>query len=116
MATIAEIRKRALRRIKVLAIGQKPDPAYDLLASNAYVSVHSYYLNTGNINWAVEDDIPEEYEGPIVSLLAERLKGEFPLKQDLVQTLMADKIVAERDLRLISSVDYQSMPVKVTDF
>ena len=98
MATIAQLRNRALKKLRVLEEGETPtnEVIADVLA--AYTSLHDRLSKDGAITWDFDEDIPSEAERPMVAILAAEMADDFGVDEMRYQRLLAESTRARGDL------------------
>lgn len=108
MATTAEIRNKALKRLGVLGRGQtaRSEDTADLDA--AYVELHAKLETDGLAPWGANTvDIPAEFVDDVVSLLAFSRADEYSLSQAKYQRLALAASRAVPNMRRLLQVPLQ---------
>lgn len=95
MTTTAVLATRALRRLRVAAIGQVPDAAMQAEAEQALIDMHAAWTATG----LTVPGLPLEnrFDEGVIAMLAVRLAGTFGKEPD--QILYRDSQRGERQVR-----------------
>ena len=87
MATAAQIRERALRKLGINAAGQTTQAEVREDLDQAYQEVHAM-LSTKNIApWDFDEDIPDEFAEPVVFLVADSRKDDYAIPNDRYQRI-----------------------------
>lgn len=114
MATAAEIRNRAMKRLGVLSQGQVAQAEYSSDLAQAYVEVYAELDAMGLVDWDFDEEVPDELAWSVVALVAYARVDEYSIPNDRRQRLGADASVAinrMRELResnVYNRVQYQA--------
>lgn len=116
MATKAEIRDRALRKLGVLATGQTPDANAASLATTAYDEIHAELSSLGLAVWAATADCPEKLSEHVANLIAYRLVNDFSVSSERYQRIVADSSRSESYIHRMINGEYIYAPVDYLDY
>lgn len=108
MATVEEVRNKALKRLGVLGRGQtaRSEDAADLDA--AYIELHAYLENKNLAPWGDKTvDVPPEFVDPVVDLLANSRATEYSIPDKKYQRIIGRASIAESRMQEILQVDPQ---------
>lgn len=124
MATKAEVRNKALRKIRVIESGQTPetDAATDVDAT--YDELHAYLSKENAAYWDLDEDIPDEAVPFVVVILASMIADEFAVEEMRSQRLHIRAFGLEGapdngalgQLIELASNQYVSMPIEAEYF
>lgn len=109
MATAEEIRDKAAKKLYVLSTGQtlRSEIAADL--TEAYKEVYAALDAMSLITWDFDDEVPDEFVWPVVSLVAMARANEYAVPVDHYQRLAVDANGATRHMReLLASNVYET--------
>ena len=90
MATSAELRNKALRKLGVFGTGQTPSAQKQADLDASYVEVYAELSSRSLTTWDSDEDIPEEYVSSMVSLMADSRKDEYRVPNDIYQRITID--------------------------
>lgn len=116
MATTAEIRNKALKRLGVLGRGQtaRSEDADDL--DSAYQELHAELEAEGMTPWGANTaDIPAQYVNSIVSLLAFSRINEYSVPTERFQRITLTAAGARRKIRSLQQIPQQG-PTPIENF
>lgn len=116
MATAAEIRDRALRRLGVLAFGQTASPEAADAAETAFSEYYASLAQIGLAVWAFSGDVPDILAEPVINGLCQRLLNDFSVSNERYQRIMADASQSEAQIRRMIGNEYVYKPVDILDF
>ena len=77
MATQAQIRTKALEKLKVFSPGVELPVSDSNIVDEAYDNLYATLLEEGAVWWGSGDDVPAEAVLPIVSILAAEVADNF---------------------------------------
>lgn len=117
MATKAQIKTRALRRLRVLAAGETASTDIDDIIDAAYDATYAMLAEDGTVTWGSTDDVPDEAEYAFTTLVAAQCADEFGVPEDRYRRLQAEawgpdgagRKCAMRKLREYSAQQYAPM-------
>ena len=81
MATKAQLRNKALKKLQVLEEGESPTNEVISDVEAAYDELHRYLLNRGAIFWDSDESIPDECVRPMVAILAAEMADDFGIQE-----------------------------------
>lgn len=118
--TLADLYRKTLQRLGVLAVGEDPHADDTLLVADRYASLHELLLANDLTDWAVTDQPPDFAEIPLVAMLAYYCAGEFGRDSERYKIEGAIDLPgteggpsrAERQLRKQLSAKYISEPAE----
>jgi hypothetical protein len=90
MSTAAQIREKALRKLGVKATGQTTQAEIAADLDNAYTEVYAMLSSLGLTTWDSDEDIPDEFVAPVVSLVAFARVDEYSIPNDRFQRIDLD--------------------------
>ena len=116
MATTAEIRNRALKRLGVLSRSQTASAADNAEIDQAYKEVYAILDNKGLAIWGSNTaDVPDRFVDPISALVAASRVEEFSVPVPKYQRIMGAASTAENRIRELQSVG-KNAPTKIQAF
>lgn len=95
MASAAEIRNKALRRLGVLAIGQTATAEQGADLEAAYAEVYAALLERNLAVWGASEAVPDYLVNPVVALVAYARVNEYSVSDSRYQRLARDAGSAE---------------------
>lgn len=116
MATTAEIRNKALKRLGILGRGQtaRSEDAADLDA--AYAELHAMLQVKGLTPWgSATADIPAQYVNDVVFLLAFWRADEYSVSPAKYQRISFGAAIAETNIRELQALGIQA-PTKTENY
>jgi hypothetical protein len=118
-----QLRRKVLEKLQVLAADEPVSAADGQIVQAAYESLHAILIIDDLVTWVVTEDIPDEFEGPMVAMTAAELVDEFHCPDGLkVKILLEGKYnasptsFAERQLRRLTSPGYEGEPAETEYF
>jgi hypothetical protein len=118
-----QLRRKVLEKLQVLASGEPVDSDDGQLVQAAYESLHAILIADDLVTWVVSEDIPDEFEWPMIAMVAAELVDEFHCPDGLkVKILLEGKYnaaptsFAERQLRRLTSPGYDGEPAETEYF
>lgn len=108
MATKAEIRNRAARKIGVLGIGQTLGAQYTGVVDEAYDNVFYQLRAKGFNTWAYAAEVPAQVADYYSTLVANKCAVELGASSEKIATLAAQEPQAMREIQLYLSPSYAS--------
>lgn len=113
MATAAEIRNKAAKKLGVLATGQtlESEIADDL--DEAYDEVYAALDAKNLVTWDYDEEIPDEYIGPVVALVAFARADEYGIPNDRYQRIAGDMSRALNEIRELQESNAYTTPKAV---
>lgn len=98
MATQADVRNKAAKRLGILGIGQvlQADIAEDI--DEAYDEIFQELQTLGLTTWATDDDIPEQFVVPVVAMVAASRATEYGLSESQYVRIMSEAAIAMRTM------------------
>lgn len=116
MATKAEIRDRALRKLGVLATGQTADANAADLAGTAYDEIHAELTELGLAIWPLTAECPDRLSEHVANLVAYRLVNDFSVSSERYQRIVADSSRSESYIHRMINGEYLYKPVEYLDY
>lgn len=117
--TPTALRRKVLEKLQVLASGEPVNAADGQVVQTAYESLHAILITDDLVTWVVSENIPDEFEGPIITMVAAELVDEFHTPDALkIKILLEGKYnasptsFAERQLRRLTSPGYNGEPAE----
>lgn len=111
-----DLKYRVLLRLGKVAAGDVPEPDDGITVSLRYEALHALLTAKDLCDWNVSDDIPEEFELVIVSMVAAECAREFADVDPGIQLEgrfgLAQPSPAERQLRQLMARTYVSKPAQ----
>lgn len=77
MATKAQVRNKALKKIKALEEGETPTNEVIADVEAVYDEIYAYLATDNAVTWDGDEDIPAEAVRPMVSILAAEIADQF---------------------------------------
>ena len=90
MATAAEIREKALKKLGVKTTGQTTQSEVTADLNAAYTEVYAMLDALGLTTWDSDEDVPDEMVLPVVFLVANSRKDEYSIPNDRYQRVSSD--------------------------
>lgn len=109
MATVAEVKKRALQLLGRAVIGQGVQSQHDTRIGTAYTEVYADLKTEGIATWAEAGTIPDDVSPHLVALMAFNAVDEYGVSNARYQRIVARSIPAKREIRAIVTPDYESL-------
>jgi hypothetical protein len=111
--TLAELYEKTLQKIGLIAANEAAEPEDVALVAARYVGLYNLLNGLDLVSWAQSAAIPDQFEIPLVTMLACHCASEFRVPPADYQKLLAEGGVAlpqtswaERQLRLLIAKDY----------
>lgn len=108
MATKAEIRNAAARKVGILGIGQTLSSQYHAIIDAAYDALFYQLREKGFNTWAYAADVPTQIEDYYSTLVAGKCALELGASSERIATIAASSPVAMREIQLFMSPSYAS--------
>lgn len=77
MATKAQVRNKALKKLKALEEGEAPTNEVIADVEAAYDELYAFLATKNAVTWDSDEDIPDEAVRPIVSILSAEMADDF---------------------------------------
>ena len=90
MATKAQVRNKALKKLQVLEEGESPTNEVISDVEEVYDELHRYLLNRGAVFWDSDEEIPDECVRPMVVMLAAEMADDFGVNEQRYQRLQVE--------------------------
>lgn len=114
--TLQDLKYHVLLKLGVVAAGDPVSPDDGATVELRYRSLHSLLEVEELTTWNVVEDIPEEFELPIVSMTAAECANDFANTDPAIQLAgkfgLPQASPAERTLRRLMATTYVSTPAK----
>jgi hypothetical protein len=119
--TLQELKYRVLLRLGVVAAGESVNADDGETVLLRYRALNALLLQRDLINWTSEEGVPDEYELPILDMVAAEAVGHFahPDPQGVIamgKFGLVPPSPAEIQLRQLASPSYMSRPVQTEYF
>lgn len=118
--TLEELKYRVLLQLNVVAAGDSPNPDDAATVESRYVALHRLLQAQSLTDWNVSDDIPEEFEIPIVAMMVAECAQPFGNADQMIQAQgkfgLPKPSPAERQIRRLTAKTYVSQPAKAEYF
>ena len=108
MATKAEVRNKALKKLRVIAEGETPSSEIITDVEAAYDELHADLCTKDAITWDIDEDVPDEAVRSMVTVLASEVADDFAVDETRYQRLKFEAGQALNKLIYIASSDYIS--------
>jgi len=113
MATTTEISTKVLQYLVRLQAGQTANADDVTLITDAYNSLYLILRDNHSVNWGPDDDIPQEFELPIVMILG----NQGPVCKAFGRPVdMNDLLLGERMLKQSLAIDNNYQPAQMQSF
>lgn len=90
MATAAEIREKAVRRLNIVSrYNTTPSPIQNSL-DDAYTEVYAMLSKRRLTTWDFDQEVPDEFVNPVVDLVAYSRANEFKIPNELYTRIGID--------------------------
>jgi hypothetical protein len=104
--TLAELKEKALKKLRVLSPSQSA-PAYaNTIVGDAYDSVYEQLKTEKLIYWGSSDDIPDDLAYQIIALVIFNSADEFHVPEPRLARLERQSLIAMKDIRRKTTPDY----------
>ncbi len=114
--TLQELKYRVLLKLGVVAAGDSPNPDDGATVLLRYTALHALLRLNELVDWDVSEDIPDEFETPIVLMTAAECARDFgdtdPGLQIEAKFGLPVPSPAERQLRQLNARTYVSKPAE----
>lgn len=90
MATVTQIREKALKKLGVKATGQTTQSEIQADVDAAYNEVYATLAALTLTTWDLDEDIPDAFVAPVTSLTADARKDEYSIPNDRYQRITLD--------------------------
>lgn len=90
MAVAAEVRNKALRKLGVFGTGETASAKKQADLDAAYTETYAELASRSLTTWDIDEEVPDEFVAPIVSLMADSRKDEYRIPNDLYQRITVD--------------------------
>ena len=110
MATAAEIRNKAVKKLGVLATGQTLESEIAADLDEAYSEVYAALSAKNLTTWAEDEEVPPEYIGPVVALVAFARVDEYGVPNDRYQRIAGDVSRATAEIRELQESNVYKTP------
>ena len=90
MPTNIEIRERAVRKLGLRSMSQTTSSEIADDLDQAYLEVYAMLDKQTLTTWDLDEDIPDEFSHPVVSLVADSRKNEYPIPVDKYARISLD--------------------------
>lgn len=103
MATSAEIREKAARKLGVLGVGQtlRSEISDDL--DEAYTEVYRELESDDMALWEIDEEVPDQFVWPVVAMVAYRRAVEYGVPQERFVRIAGDQIIAESRIKRLQA-------------
>lgn len=109
MATKAEVRNKALKKLRVIAEGETPSTEIITDVEATYDELHADLCAKDAITWDIDEDVPDESVRSMVAILASEMADDFAVDEGRYQRLKLEASLALNKLIYIASADYVSI-------
>jgi hypothetical protein len=114
--TLQELKYRVLLRLGVVAAGDSPNADDGATVELRYRALYNMLESDRLTRWNLSEDIPDEYEAPIIAMTAAECARDFGNADPGIQVEgkygLPAASPAERQLRRLLSTTYVSTPAK----
>lgn len=118
--TLQDLKYHVLLKLSVVAAGDSPNSQDGATVELRYRSLHSQLTAHRLTDWSVSDDIPEEFETPVVAMVAADCARDFGNPDPLIQAEgkfgMSPPSPAERQIRRLLSRTYVTTTARTEYF
>lgn len=116
MATLSQVRTRALRRLGVVGVGVTPTGAQDEDMKQAYSEVYAELEELNLTEWAEDEDVPTKFADTISNLVASKRLDEYGVSSERYQRIMSKAANSEAEIRRLIAGSYVSEPTHFKDY
>lgn len=109
MATVAEVKKRALQLLGITRVNQSAQSQDDTRIGTAYTEVYEDLKKDSIATWAVAGVIPDEVAPHLVSLMAFNAVDEYGVSKERYSRIVGRASIAKREIRTLVTPDYESL-------
>ena len=110
MATAAKIRDMAATRLGILGEGETlPSYESDDL-DQAYTEVHAQLSALNIVVWDFDEEIPDEYAGPVTDLVAAARINDYGIPNDRYQRIISSAAAAFGNIKELKGGDAYITP------
>ena len=110
MATSAEIRDMAATRLGILSEGNALQSNHSSDLDQAYVEVYAQLAAKNLTVWDSDEDIPDEYAGHVVDLVAMARVNDYGIPNDRYSRILNSASVALREIKELQTSDAFDTP------
>jgi hypothetical protein len=108
VATQAEVRKRALRKLGLASTSQAPTSDLDSDMQEAYTETYTMLERQSQTFWGESLDVPDEIANHLAALMAFTRANDYGIGTERYQRLAAERTVALREFRMMAVNEYNS--------
>lgn len=116
MATLAQVRNKALRMLGVLGAGREASGPQDADMSAAYDEVYAELEELNLVEWANDQDVPARFVDSVVALVASRRVDEYGVSGERYQRIMGKAGSSEARIRRLLADDYVHNVTQFVDY
>jgi len=109
MATVAEVKKRALQLLGITRINQAAQSQDDTRIATAYTEVYEDLKEEGLATWASTGTIPDGVVPHLVALMAFNAVDEYGVSTERYQRIVGRVIPATKEIRKLTTPKYESL-------
>ena len=90
MATLAQVRNKALKKLRVLEEGETPTNEVAADADDVYNELHAYLASERVVIWDADEEVPAKAVRAMVTILAAELADDFGVDEMRYQRLQVE--------------------------
>lgn len=90
MATKAEVRNKALRKLRVLEEGGTPSSEAITDVEEAFDEIYAYLARKNAVSWDSDENVPDEAVRPFVTILAAEMADDFGAEESRYRRLQTE--------------------------
>ncbi len=110
MASAAQIRTKAIKRLGLISLGQTPRSEMAADFDDAYAEVYAALESLDIVTWDFDEEVPDEFVHSVVTLVAYNRVDEYRVANDRYQRLSADVSGAIPAIRALQASNVYDQP------
>lgn len=104
--TLAELKLRALKRLRVLAAGETAPAYVDDIVDQAYTSVYEELQEDNLISWTVTGAIPDKVALKVIDMVVNESADEFGVAEQRILRIDAKATRSKKEIRSLMAPKY----------
>ena len=106
MATKAQVRNKALKKVRALEEGESPTNEVIADVEGVMVELHAFLQDKNAVTWDSDENIPTAAVRPFVSIIAAETADDFGVDEMRDQRLQKEREISMKRLINLASPDY----------
>jgi len=116
MATKAQVRNKALKKLRALEEGETPSNETIADVEGAYDELHAYLFEKNAVYWDSDEDIPTDAVKHVVAMIAANMADDFNVDEIRYQRLQVEGSNALDSLIELATPEHISRPITAEFF